>query len=156
MIQIGQTKTVIAIRVAPIGDEHLKVEKTTESKKNLARKICSSILNDEVEIEIIKPTSSQIIKRNIKEKLLNVSFDLAQIQELTDGIHGLNKNFDPNDISDRSEFKYWWRRLNWCTDGKFVGIYTLKTEGGAWSARYNSKLDETWFEKPPERKKLDK
>jgi hypothetical protein len=146
VIQIGQSKTAIAIKITPIRSKTLGIENTTESKRIVARTLCSRILNDEADIKTNKPPSFKV-RRNIKAKLLTVSFDDAPIEELYDGVCGVSRRLDFKDKSDRIDYNYWWRRLNWYTNGKSVGLYTIKYEGGPLEVNFYL-LDDDWFEKP--------
>jgi len=146
IIEVTQTMTVFAVKLTPL--ETATMADTTAAKKERVRRICLNIINEYVDIEVVGPVSSQIIRKNIRPVLLEASFDKASIQNFDDGVHSWCKAPDTTSQSDQADFNYWWRRINWWTDGKIVGIYTLKTEGGAWEAGYSAGMDNNWFEGP--------
>ena len=56
---------------------------------------------------------------------------------------------DFKDTLDRRRWDFWWRRMGWWTDGRTLGLFTLKTEGVAWRADYDATgLDRGWFSPP--------
>ena len=142
-IEITQTQTVFAVKLTPLGT--VTVADTSTAKKQLARAKCSEILAEYADVEIRKPVDSEIVKKNIKPIILKSSVDEAYIYDSNDITYSTCKKLNINDKEDKFNFDYWWRRINWWTNGKSIGIYTLKTEGGAWSPNYESKLDEKWF-----------
>ena len=93
----------------------------------------------------VTPVDSEIVRKNIMPILLTSSVDKAHIYDSNDITYSTCKRLNVNDKEDKFNFHYWWRRVNWWTNGKSIGIYTLKTEGGAWHPNYESKLDEKWF-----------
>lgn len=144
IVRVAQTKTIILIQVQPKSPEQ-EPKLTMETRKLLARNVISSLFNKEVDIEVIEPTTSKIVKKTIMPELLVVSFDRANVQVYAGGIHGkCGELVGQNSV----DYNFWWRRIEWWTDGQNVWIYTLKTGGGAWEADYDSTLDETWFEGP--------
>jgi hypothetical protein len=147
LFTVAQTATVIVIQVVPAA-EPTKSETARESRALLARSSALRVLNGQVDIEIREPTTSRVVKRTIMPELLGASFDRADIQEYAGGLHG--KCAGPRGRRD-SDYGFWWRRVGWWTDGTTVGLYTLKTEGGAWRAGYDSALDARWFEGQPSR-----
>jgi len=153
-IEVSQTMSVFALKAAPLRAPN--IGDTTDAKKSFSREKCMQILNQYAEVEIVGPSVSRIEKRNVLPILLGASFERGKIQVFADGVHGTCRGPDPTDKEDIADFNHWWRRVNWWTDGKSVGMYTLKTEGGAWSANYHSKFDETWFEGSPCKNKRTK
>ncbi len=145
VLTVVQTRTVILIEVRP-KSEAVRAETTREARALLARNTTLSVLNGQVDIEERGPTTSKVVKRVITPEMLATSFDHADIQEYQGGVHG--RCVGPLDDRDL-DYNYWWRRISWWTDGRVVGLYTLKTERGPWVPSYDSALDATWFERPP-------
>ncbi len=140
-IQVGQSKTVITIKIVPVKKQAPRT--TKEDRKQHARNLCLNIVNRFVDIRVTKPISSNIITKDIRSILLNASFDHAKITQLSDATHGQREK--PMDEDDFRYFNYWWRRVSWWSNDNVTGFYTLKTEGGAWEADYGRKLDNSWF-----------
>jgi len=145
VLTVVQTGTVILVEVRPTS-EAVGAETTKEDRALLARNTALRVLNGQVEVEERGPTTSKMTKRVITPEMLATSFDHADIQEYQGGIHGRCAG-PPNDFD--LDYNFWWRRISWWTDGRVVGLYTLKTERGPWVPSYDSALDATWFERPP-------
>jgi hypothetical protein len=146
-IEVAQTKTVFAAKLTPLTSTD-KVH-TVTARKDLAKRLCSQLLNEYADVRVVRPVNSELIRQNVMPRLLSASFERARIRSFSDGVHGQCKGPDFKDKEDYAQFNFWWRRVNWWTDGKTVGLYTLKTEGGQWAANYGSKLDHYWFEGSP-------
>jgi hypothetical protein len=145
VLTVVQTRTVILIEVRPKSDA-VRAETTREARALLARNTTLGVLNGQVDIEERGPTTLKVVKRVITPVMLATSFDHADIQEYQGGIHGRCAG-PPNDFD--LDYNYWWRRISWWTDGRIVGLYTLKVNRGAWVPSYDATLDATWFERPP-------
>ncbi len=140
-VQVGQSKTVITIRIVPVKTQTPRT--TKDDRKQHAKELCLNIVNRLVDIRVTKPATSHFITKDITTILLNSSFDRAKITQLSDATHGtLAKIRDRNDSRNAN---YWWGRFSWWVNDNVTGFYTLKTEGGAWKAGYNSKIDNSWF-----------
>ena len=83
---------------------------------------------------------------------MRVSFDEGIVEECYDGIAALPARIDMKDKLDFARSNFWWRLMGWWTDGQTLGLFTLKTEGGAWEPNYGSSLDEHWLTPLPSRK----
>lgn len=143
-IEITQTKTVFSAKLTPLGA--VTIADTSAAKKQLVRSKLLELLSEYVDIEKRGPVDSEIVRKNIMPILLKSSVDEANIYDSNNVTYSRCKKPNAEDKEDSLNFRYWWRRVNWWTNGKSIGIYTLKTEGGAWKAGYGSKLDENWFD----------
>jgi hypothetical protein len=143
LIKVAQTATVILIQFQPTSPG-FESKTTKETRKLFARNAITDFLNSEVDIQVVETTGSRIEHRTIMKDLIDTSIDRADIQDYNDGIHGLRRGI--SDKRSDPDIRFWWRQVNWWTDGKIIDIYTLKTEGGAWAANYEDyQLDSTWF-----------
>jgi hypothetical protein len=145
LIKVAQTSTIILIQIQPTSSGY-EPKTTKAARKLLARKTITDFLNSDVDIRIIEPTTSRIEHRTITPDIIDASIDKSDIQDYDDGIHS---RCSRSDVRGDRYYNFWWRRVNWWTDGKIIDIYTLKVEGGAWAANYHaSSLDSRWFEAP--------
>jgi hypothetical protein len=155
VVEITQTMTVFAAKVTRANPG--KVHDTVEAKTKSARGLCAQLLNEFAEIEAVGPANSKVAKVRVMVKLLGASFDHAKVQSFKGGIHGWCRRPDAKDKSDLADSNHWWRRVNWWTDGKSVGFYTVKTEGehgprimGLSLTRHGSKRHKVCFDRKEE------
>ena len=142
-LEVSQTMTVLALKMTPM--QAGVIPSVMTERRELIRQMLCEVVNADVVIEVRGPVRSETIHRNVQPELLRASFDEASVEDLADGI----RSSCSNDASNLKDFNYWWHRINWWTDASTIGIYTLKTDGGAWKAGYGSILDDTWFEGGP-------
>jgi hypothetical protein len=147
VLQVAQTKTIMLVQMRPISPASQPIS-TVETKRSLAANTAARLFRKEARIKIAEAGVPKVIEKQIMPELLKRCFEDAHVQPYDNGIHGRRRApADPADLG----FEYWWRWVNWWTDGSSVVFYTLKTEGGPWEASFNSGLDAAWFEGPPSR-----
>jgi hypothetical protein len=154
VVQVAQTATIVLIRVRPLSPDSTSTG-TKEAHIALARNTVTHLLRSRVDVIETTSTERKKVKKTIMPDVLAASFDHADTQVCTDGVHG--KCAPPELLEKRMHhYVWWWRCINWWTDGSEVDIYFLKTEGGPWVPSYTGELDATWFEGPPYRSKSRK
>jgi hypothetical protein len=145
VLQVAQTATIMLVRMRPISPSSQPAT-SIETKRSLAANTAERLFRKEARIRDVETGTGKVIEKQIMPELLKRCFEDAHIQAYDNGVHGRRRA--PTNPADLT-FEYWWRCVNWWTDGNSVAFYTLKTEGGPWEASYNSGLDATWFEGPP-------
>lgn len=147
-IEVSQTKTIFAVKVVPLKAPN--VGDTVHARKSLAKVTCTELLNHYAEVEIVEPSTSRVAKVHVMPTVLEASFDRGKIEVFPDGVHGVCAGPEGGE-KDFEDYNFWWRRISWWTNGESVGMYTLKTEGGAWAADYASEADKAWFDELPDK-----
>lgn len=144
---VGQTKTVFYVDVTPrrgkISDADMG------AMRDASHEITSMVVKDVEEVKA--PMSAgevNIAAGGIKPVLMASSFEAANVEPCADGIVAMPAKLDAQHELDRARWNFWWRRMGWWTNGRTLGLFTLKTEGGAWAANYHSVLDEDWLTPP--------
>ena len=143
--RVSQTCTVFYLDVTPtqgkiaVGD--------VAAQRNAFRELASKVIQDVTDARSADGT--RVAVGGTKPILMRVSFETARMRESTHGIVAQPAALDFKDTLDRRCWDFWWRRMGWCTDGQTLGLFTLKTEGGAWKANYDATgLDRGWFRPP--------
>ncbi|MFA6134092.1 MAG: carboxypeptidase regulatory-like domain-containing protein [Phycisphaerae bacterium] len=147
-LRVSQTETVFYLDVTPA---HGKISEGDANAKRMAsRDIASSLLNDVAEVKTSMGDGEvNIATGGTKRVLLASSFDAATVKQLDDGIVAVPGPFDARNPLDCARLNFWWYLMGWWTNGQTLGLFTLKTEGGAWLAGYGSSADARWFAEPP-------
>jgi hypothetical protein len=145
VLQVAQTATIMLIRMRPISPAS-QSPTSTETKRSLATNTAARLFNKETRIRDAEGGTGKLIEKKIMAELLKRCFEDANVQQYDNGLHG-RCHRDPAAY----DFNYWWRWINWWTDGSSLAFYTLKTWGGSWTAGFNSGLDARWFEGQPSR-----
>ncbi len=154
VIEVTQTQTVFVTKLVPLGT--VAVAKTSAAKKQMVGSKLLDLLADEVDFRVRKPKGPRKEKKEIKSILIKSCLDEAQIYDANDITYGRCKIPDFKDKEDIIRFAHWWGRVNWWTDGKVIGVYTLKIENGAWKASYVPGVDYSWFNDEIEIKEKEK
>jgi len=148
--RVSQTATVFYLDVAPaegkiaVGD--------VAAKRKACRELASKFVRDVLDARSADET--RVAVGGTKPILMRVSFETAKVRVFDDGIVAEPATLDLKDKSDRPRWSFWWRRMGWWTDGQTLGLFTLKTEGGAWRAGYGAtRSDQEWFSPPAADKK---
>lgn len=152
IVQVAQMQTILLICVRPVSPTHVGNELTKEAMIAWARDVVSTVLRREIDFLVYGPNMRKWTKKVITSEVLAGSFEHAEVQACTDAVHG--KCAPPEVLEEKAHhYRYWWRCINWWTDGTKIGLYMLKAEGGPWIPNYRSGLDATWFEGPPHKGK---
>lgn len=175
-IRVSQTSGIIAIKVTPL--ESTNMGETAEQKSQFAKELCRQIFNstgmrdgirysiNEKGKRVKKPV--KVTVKDLSTKICGYSFRPELIRQFPDGIVGVaptmrdegtprttpdgvapeNREDNPDWDKSRFSWAYWWRHVCWWYDGKSIGFFTLKTEGGSWRANYWDRFGSRWFEGP--------
>ncbi len=148
ILQVAQTATVMLIRVRPSSSDAAP-QLTKETRVALARDTVTHLIRSQVDVIETTSRDRRKVEKAIMPDVLAASFEHADIQSCADGVHGKGT---PQILGVRG-LLYWWRCINWWTDGNEVGLYFLKAQGPPSVPRYNAGLDATWFEGSPYKNK---
>lgn len=150
-IRVSQTTTVFYVSATPL--EGTLSLGDLSAKRTAARELTSRLVNGLVRVK--DDDGTEIADRGTMAILLSNSFDEATVEQFGDGIVGRPAHLvgDYGGM-DMRRLNYWWRRAGWWTNGRTLGLFTLKYEGGPWEASYGSKWDGEWF-KPRKRYQRD-
>ena len=154
--RITQSKTVLTIIVTPTTDANAVSGHTLQEKIASASAICTQIVRNIPKVEVTTEDKEviNIVPQGTTSVLLAKTFNQGMVKQCDDGIVGQRARVDWKDELDRRSHEYWWGRMGWWTDGRKLGLYTLKIENGAWEASYSPGVDYRWFE-GPKRPKTD-
>jgi hypothetical protein len=143
--RVSQTSTVFYLDVTPTRGKSAVGDVAAQRKA--FRELASKVIQDVTDARSADGT--RVAVGGTKPILMRVSFETARMRESTHGIVAQPAALDVKDTLDRRCWDFWWRRMGWCTDGQTLGLFTLKTEGGAWRANYDATgLDRGWFSPP--------
>jgi hypothetical protein len=151
IVQVAQMRTIVLIRVRPLPpDPTCKL--TKEARVALARDVVTHLIRAEIDFVLNEPTGRKRTKKAIMADVVTASFERADIRVCQDGVHA---PCAPPQVLEAGRLfhVWWWRCIDWWTDGSEVGLYFLKTEFGPWVPSYTSGLDATWFEGSPYKNK---
>lgn len=165
-LRVGQTSSLFAFEIellsGPLGaDDH-------EGRIMQAKGVCTNIFNsvgtrwtsqgDPVEIKDFSAMiCSNLFDDGIvySEKVLSDGYLLGRGKYAFEaGSHKVQKNDDIRDVLDDANTKwfrsdqawqYWFRNILWWTDGRRVGFYFLKDEGGPTFGTWSKSRDQNWF-----------
>ena len=155
-IRVTQSETVFTITVIP--DDGNSLGNTVAETKASISQLCAQIIRDIPRVEATTEDKQviNIVPEGTKKVLLEKTFNKGSVKECDDGLAGILAEPDWKSNQDMRTHNYWWGRMAWWTDGRVIGLYTLKIEGGAWKADYSLGVDHTWFEGSPQRRKKQK
>ncbi|MHC4573168.1 MAG: hypothetical protein ACYS76_03415 [Planctomycetota bacterium] len=145
-----QSRTVFTLTITPTTEANAVGGETLPEKVASAAGLCASIIRNLPEVEIPQGRDMvNIAPQGTMPVLLAKSFSEGSAKQCNDGIAGPPAKIDWQNHHDVRTHNHWWRRMGWWTDGRTLGLYTLKIGGGAWKVVYGAALDNTWFEGPP-------
>lgn len=155
-IRVTQSLTVLTITVIP--DDSNSLGNTVAEIKASISQLCARIIRDIPKVEATTEDNQviNIVPEGTRKVLLEKTFNKGSVKECDDGLAGFSAKLDWKNNHDRQSHNYWWRHIDWWTDGSVVGLYTLKIEDGPWKASYFPGNDHKWFEGSPQRRKKQK
>jgi hypothetical protein len=140
-VKVIQTNTIMAISLRPPDAD----PKTPLEQQRIRMKaLVQGVLQDHPVLTGVS-AERNIVPRGtaavVREKLI----EGGQSQSCEDGLIEEPSKVDFANPDDREMVGYWFRRLSCWTDGRTIGLYTLKGEGGAWVPTYSNEMDGDWF-----------
>ncbi|OHB54456.1 MAG: hypothetical protein A2173_10965 [Planctomycetes bacterium RBG_13_44_8b] len=163
-LEVSQTAGIFAIKVSPL--DSLTTGLTQEDKIENAKRICLEIFNKigyrwsaDGEKVPLKNLNQKIVMYSFRSESINYTKDDQSVWGTPQTIHEagvssptddaeIRRQMDPNnpdwDNSSKS-FDYWFRMVTWWNNGRSIGFYFLKVEGGAWSPSYDANFDRNFF-----------
>ncbi len=146
-LRASQTRTVFYVSITPtrgtivVGD--------AEAQREACFQLAWKVIN---EIPVVMRSwgkDAKIAERGTKAIIKEKSFDKAKIEQFEHGLVAAPAQVEFGDRLDSSRTDFWWRIVGWWTDGRTLGLFTVKSEGGAWAAGYGSAMDAYWFTEDP-------
>lgn len=148
LFRASQTKTIFYLSVTPLQGTIADGNGATMS--TASRDLASKVVKDALEFkQPLQDGERGSTSDSTKAILLHACFEKAKIEQIDGGLVAFPAAIEPSNRLDRRRFNYWWRRMGWWTDGQTLGLFTLKTDGGAWRAGYDAQLDAHWLSPPP-------
>lgn len=143
LVRVTQTATVFYLALTPLPDTTAADDPA--AMRRMARDLASRVITGIPEVMSIGSDEANVAPGGTRSVLLRVSFDEATVKQFADGIVGKPARPNLRDQLDRRRLDYWWGAMQWWTDGRTLGLFAPKANGGPWRANWVSKLDENWF-----------
>jgi hypothetical protein len=149
--RVSQTSTVIYIAITA------KKGRLTEANVEAMRKA-----SRELAAEMIKGTPEAMIPNGVRDLnvapqgtkaiLMRSCFDDALVEGFKDGIVAKPARIDSRDYLDAQRESFWWGIMRWWTDGRTLGLFTVKVRFSQWAPSYRADVfDKHWLSgDPPE------
>ena len=141
-VRVIQTKTIMTVSLRSSDAPDLKT--SLEQRQIRMKALVQSVLQDHPVVTSVF-SGGNVVPRGtaavVREKLI----EGGRAQSCQDGLVEEPSELDFANPDDREMAGYWFRRLSCWTDGRTIGLYTLKGEGGAWVPTYSNEMDGDWF-----------
>jgi hypothetical protein len=144
-----QTRTIFYLEVRPPDGE--LGQGSVDAVREACREVAGALVSNTPQVERrLDGETVNVAPEGTRSLLLQKSFDAGAVVECKDGIVCTPAKVDVGDRLDLARKNFWWRRTGWWADERTLGLFALKTEGGAWRANYSDPLlDEHWLTPPP-------
>lgn len=155
-IQVAQTSSIFTLKLEPAAET---VQLGTNDLPGKLRDLMREIFASSVERRDSQGAVLEIKELNEKIASTAVSVETITVLPADGAILSDRMPIDDNsfDLSDATNLQagdwfgseearaYWFRRIHWWTDGRTIGFFFLKVEGGAWFPTYIGNIDAGWF-----------
>jgi hypothetical protein len=149
--RVSQTRTVIYIAIT--AKKGSIAEDNIRAMRKASRELAADIIKDIPEAMIPNGVSDlNVAPQGTKAVLLRRCFDDALVEQLKDGIVARPARIDPRIHMDSHRQFFWWGIMCWWTDGRTLGLFTVKARFSQWAANFKADvLDRHWLSgDPPE------